>query len=177
MNPNFEHLPESWSIRSLGEFVAERSVGIVPNKTPDEFFELYSVPSHESGSPEIVSGKEIGSNKQIVEEGTVLLCKINPRINRTWVVSSFSRHQKIASTEWITFPSSVAFDPKFLSYYLRQDSLREFLSANASGVGGSLMRVKPSTIKVIYLHFSGHTNYPNGNRRCVHGQSQIRSRF
>jgi flavin reductase (DIM6/NTAB) family NADH-FMN oxidoreductase RutF len=28
-----------------------------------------------------------------------------------------------------------------------------------------------------YLHFSGHTNYPNGNRRCVHGQSKVRSRL
>jgi hypothetical protein len=27
-----------------------------------------------------------------------------------------------------------------------------------------------------YLHFSGHTNYPNGNERCVHEESsQVRS--
>jgi len=94
-----------------------------------------------------VRGGEIGSNKQIVDEGTVLLCKINPRINRSWVVSSHTANQKIASTEWITFLPNEAFEPKYLAYYLKQDAVRDFLAANASGVGGSLMRVKPATLK------------------------------
>ncbi|WP_437557543.1 restriction endonuclease subunit S [Acidithiobacillus sulfuriphilus] len=136
-----------WRLATLGEFVANRTRGIVPNKTPDTTFELFSVPSLDTGAPEIVRGKEVGSNKQIVDEGTVLLCKINPRINRSWVVSSHTAHQKIASTEWITFPPNEAFEPKYLSYYLKQDSVRDFLAANASGVGGSLMRVKPTTLR------------------------------
>lgn len=136
-----------WTQATLGDFVASRSRGIVPNKTPGKTFELYSVPSLDTGAPEIVIGAEIGSNKQIVDEGTVLLCKINPRINRTWVVSSHTVHQKIASTEWITFPPNEFFEPKYLAYYLKQDAVRDFLAANASGVGGSLMRVKPTTLK------------------------------
>jgi type I restriction enzyme S subunit len=136
-----------WRLATLGEFVANRTRGIVPNKTPDTTFELFSVPSLDTGAPEIIRGKEIGSNKQIVDEGTVLLCKINPRINRSWVVSSHTAHRKIASTEWITFPPNEAFEPKYLSYYLKKDSVRDFLAANASGVGGSLMRVKPTTLR------------------------------
>ena len=136
-----------WIQATLGDFVATRTRGIVPNKTPDTTFELYSVPSLDTGAPEIVTGSEVGSNKQIVDEGTVLLCKINPRINRTWVVSSHTPNQKIASTEWITFPPNESFEPKYLAYYLKQDTVRDFLAANASGVGGSLMRVKPTTLK------------------------------
>ena len=136
-----------WIQATLGDFVATRTRGIVPNKTPDTTFELYSVPSLDTGAPEIVTGSEVGSNKQIVDEGTVLLCKINPRINRTWVVSSQTPNQKIASTEWITFPPNESFEPKYLAYYLKQDTVRDFLAANASGVGGSLMRVKPTTLK------------------------------
>ena len=136
-----------WIQATLGDFVATRTRGIVPNKTPDATFELYSVPSLDTGAPEIVTGSEVGSNKQIVDEGTVLLCKINPRINRTWVVSSHTPNQKIASTEWITFPPNESFEPKYLAYYLKQDTVRDFLAANASGVGGSLMRVKPTTLK------------------------------
>ena len=142
----FNDLPTGWVLSTLGEHVAKRARGIVPDKTPDETFELYSVPSHENRRPEIVQGKEIGSNKQLVEEGTVLLCKINPRINRTWVVGNHSSHQRIASTEWITFPPCDMFEPRYLAYYMRQDTFREFLAGNASGVGGSLMRVKPATI-------------------------------
>lgn len=140
-------IPADWKIGLLGDYVAKRGKGITPHKTPDREFELYSVPNHEKGMPEIVTGRNIGSNKQIVEEGTVLLCKINPRINRSWVVSTYSEHWKIASTEWIAFPPSDDFEPKYLAYYLNQTTIRDFLAANASGVGGSLMRVKPTTIQ------------------------------
>jgi len=78
--------PPTWAVATLGEFLANRAIGVVPAKTPNVTFELYSVPSHGSGAPEVVAGKDIGSNKQVVSPGTVLLCKINPRINRSWVV-------------------------------------------------------------------------------------------
>lgn len=131
----------------LGDFLAKRSRGIIPASTPDDTFELYSVPAFEGKRPEVVTGGQIGSNKQIVEPGTVLLCKINPRINRAWVVGSFTRHQKIASTEWITFPPQPDVEPRYLAHYLSRKEIRDYLAANASGVGGSLMRVKASTVE------------------------------
>jgi type I restriction enzyme S subunit len=130
----------------LGDFLAKRSRGIVPASTPTETFELYSVPAFETKRPEVVTGTEIGSNKQVVEPGTVLLCKINPRINRAWTVGSFTKHRKIASTEWITFPPHPGLEPRYLANYLSRKEIRDYLAANASGVGGSLMRVKASTI-------------------------------
>lgn len=131
---------------TLGKYVGSRGKSIEPAKQPNDWFELYSVPSHPTGLPEIVMGSQIGSNKQVVEPGSVLLCKINPRINRTWVVGAHSENPKIASTEWIVFPPSEDYEPKFLAYYLQQETIRSFLATNASGVGGSLMRVKPSTL-------------------------------
>lgn len=95
----------------------------------------------------MVSGKEVGSNKQMVTSESVLLCKINPRINRVWVVGHFSQHTKIASTEWIVFPPDKRVEPRFLCYFLQQNAVRDFLASNVSGVGGSLMRVKPSTLR------------------------------
>jgi type I restriction enzyme, S subunit len=135
----------------LGQFTATKTRGVVPANTPEQTFELYSVPAFESRQPEIVTGAQIGSNKQVVEPGTVLLCKINPRINRSWVVGSFSTHSKIASTEWITFPRHDDVEPKYLAHFLSQDRIRQFLASNASGVGGSLMRVKPSVIRDVPL--------------------------
>lgn len=135
----------------LGDFVAKRSRGIVPAATPDETFELYSVPAFEGRQPEVVAGGQIGSNKQIVDPGTVLLCKINPRINRAWTVGSFTRHQKIASTEWITFPPHPDLEPRYLAHFLSRKEIRDYLAANASGVGGSLMRVKASTVEDLPL--------------------------
>ena len=147
MTNKTQKLPNSWEHITLGEIVSKRSRGIVPNKTPDQMFELYSVPSLENGKPDLVAGKEIGSNKQLVDEKTVLLCKINPRINRAWIVGAFSQYSKIASTEWITFPPNESIVSKYLAYFLKQNEVRDFLASNASGVGGSLMRVKPATIQ------------------------------
>ncbi len=130
--------------------------GINPFEFPEDVFELYSVPAHESGKPEIVKGSEIGSNKQIISEGMVLLCKINPRINRVWVVKPASGLRQIASTEWIAFEKTDHISPEYLASFLRQTDVRDYLAANASGVGGSLMRVKPSTLAEFEFKLSGH---------------------
>jgi type I restriction enzyme, S subunit len=138
--------PDHWIQMTLGDLLAGRGKSLNPTAYPDTIFELYSVPSFDKKRPEIVSGSEIGSNKQYVEKDMVLLCKINPRINRVWVVGDFSDYEKIASTEWIVFSRLSGVIPKYLAYYMSQNTFAAFLASNASGVGGSLMRVKPSTI-------------------------------
>ena len=110
-------------------------------------FELYSVPSHEHGTPEITPGRSIGSNKRTVEPGTVLLCKINPRINRVWVTGAHSDYPRVASTEWIPFFPLSQIEPRYLAWFLRQDIIRDYAAGNASGVGGSLMRVRAETFR------------------------------
>ncbi len=143
-------LPQAWVWTTLGDIRIDQSKTIEPNKFSELFFELYSVPSFELKVPEIVLGSAIGSNKQTVETGTVLLCKINPRINRAWVVGHFSDCPKIASTEWISFFKLQCLNPKYLCYYLSLKTFRDYLASNASGVGGSLMRINSHTI-VNYL--------------------------
>ena len=141
-----QSLPKNWAITYLDEIRLNRSRNIVPNKVKDQIFELYSVPSYDDKKPEIVSGNEIGSNKQIVEEETVLLCKINPRINRVWIVGNYSSHPKICSTEWIPFFKQDCVDPKYICYFLQNDEFRNFLALNVSGVGGSLTRIRPQIL-------------------------------
>ncbi|MDR3640248.1 MAG: restriction endonuclease subunit S [Humidesulfovibrio sp.] len=138
-------MPESWVLTSLGEFLSARGTTVDPARQPETRFVLYSVPSFETGSPEVVYGKEVGSTKQQVDPGDVLLCKINPRINRSWVVGVHAP-PTIASTEWIRFSPSGACQAAYLKLFLNQDCVKIFLAQNVSGVGGSLMRVKPSTV-------------------------------
>jgi len=138
-------LPKNWILMQLSDVRLDKSKVIIPNKMPSQSFELYSVPSFDAGEPEIKKGKEIGSSKLIVEEGTTLLCKINPRINRVWNVGNHSPWLKIASTEWIPFFNREEIDSDYLCFFLSSPSFRNFLASNASGVGGSLMRVKAST--------------------------------
>ena len=138
-------MPDGWVTTTLGKVRLDLSKSIDPRKSGAEMFELYSVPSFSDRRPEIVCGNTVGSSKRTVEPNSVLLCKINPRINRVWVVRDYSPHRKIASTEWLCFSELSGLFPDFLCYYLRQDSFREYLASNASGVGGSLMRVRETT--------------------------------
>ena len=141
-----KELPKGWVNVSLDEIRLDKSKTITPKQFKEKQFELYSVPIYDSGFPEIIQGNDIGSNKQIVEEDTVLLCKINPRINRVWIVGNFSSFLKIASTEWIPFFKINGIFPKFLQYFLQNNDFRNFLSLNVSGVGGSLTRIRPSIL-------------------------------
>lgn len=139
-------LPEGWEWVRLGGVNQYKSCSIDPKKFPDEIFELYSVPSSADNYPEIIEGSEIGSSKQAVQEGDVLLCKINPRINRVWKVSQYTDHPLLASSEWIVVRND-QINSNYLMRYFQSDVFRKYMLSNVSGVGGSLMRAQPKFVK------------------------------
>ncbi|WP_257266031.1 restriction endonuclease subunit S [Endozoicomonas sp. ONNA2] len=144
-------IPNGWTVIGLGEFRNKKSISFNPQNETERKLELYSVPSHSTHEPEILSNSDIGSNKQYVTTGDVLISKINPRLNRTWVVGNFTAHDKIASTEWVVFKKQNTISSAFLKYLLETVSVRDYLSHNASGVGGSLTRVKPILFDTIEI--------------------------
>lgn len=138
-----DNLPEGWAKIPLGQFRGKTAKSIDPSNFPEEIFELYSVPSFSEGMPEIISGEEIGSSKRIVEPNTVLLSKINPRINRVWIVGDKSKKRQISSPEWVEFFPTEGIEPKYLMYFMQNREFRDHLCMNVSGVGGSLTRIRP----------------------------------
>ena len=141
-------LPSSWAEVPLSEIGLLNPPSVTPSRWPDKKWELWSVPSFPSGHPERIYGRAIGSNKQLVAPNDVLLCKINPRINRVWKVAAGTDLDQIASTEWIVIRSP-AIDPDYLTYLLREPGFRTRLCANVSGVGGSLTRARPKIVSSI----------------------------
>ena len=139
-------VPGNWCWVSLKTIDQYRSSSVDPSKYPSTLFELYSVPSSANDYPEIVKGDEIGSTKQSVEKGDILLCKINPRINRVWKVSQYTENTLLASSEWIVIRNS-KIDSNYLMYCFRAPYFREYMLSNVSGVGGSLMRAQPKYVK------------------------------
>lgn len=138
--------PHYWTLTTLGQIREKTIKTIDPSKTPEQVYELYSVPVFPRGYPEVVLGKDIGSNKQIVDKDFVLVCKINPRINRVWIVGEYTDYPKIASTEWVSFKKPDGILPTFLCYYMQSSDFRDYLAQNVSGVGGSLMRARISAL-------------------------------
>ena len=130
---------------TIGAINRYRSESINPALHPDMVFEVYSVPVYETGHPEFLHGKEIGSTKQIVQKDDVLICKINPRINRVWVVADESDKQNIASSEWIVVRNQ-EYNPEFLGWYFRSSKFKTLMVSEVTGIGGSLTRAQPRRV-------------------------------
>jgi type I restriction enzyme S subunit len=111
-------------------------------------YELWSVPAFECRDPEVIKGANIGSAKLRVRPGDVLICKINPRINRVWVVQSCGEHlEQIASPEWIVFrPDPAALDSEFVAYYLSGPAFREWIASSVRGATGSHSRARADDV-------------------------------
>ena len=133
---------EYTKLKYINEYVGEN---INPMKTPDIIFEMYSVPIYETGHPEYLLGNEIASNKVIVKKNDILLCKINPRINRVWVVADESEYVSIASSEWIVIRTS-QYNPDFLAWYFRTPRFKRLMVSEVTGIGGSLTRAQPKAV-------------------------------
>jgi type I restriction enzyme S subunit len=138
-------LPSGWTEVGFEEINGFRSATINPADFPDELFELYSVPTYPTKRPEIVRGADIGSTKQGVAAGDVLICKINPRINRVWKVLPKSDKRQIASSEWIVMRAT-GINPDFLRSFFSSTAFREILCEELTGVGGSLTRAQPKRV-------------------------------
>lgn len=139
-------VPDNWCWVPLQTINQYQSSSIDPSKQPETLFELYSVPSSTNDYPEIVMGCEIGSTKQAVKKDDILLCKINPRINRVWKVSQHTENALLASSEWIIVRNSQMVSD-YLMYCFSAPYFREYMLSNVSGVGGSLMRAQPKYVK------------------------------
>ncbi|AXA70473.1 restriction endonuclease [Achromobacter insolitus] len=142
-------LPNGWAQTTIGHCQG-RTSSIDPRKFPDERFDLYSVPSYTDYRPNSTLGHEIGSTKQEVREGDVLLCKIVPHIRRGWTVPAATEHRQIASGEWIVFRNH-GLEPEYLRRFVLSDRFHEQFMKTIAGVGGSLTRARPAEAAKIEL--------------------------
>lgn len=132
----------------LGELMATKTGSVDPAKFADEVFDLYSIPAFDKGQPEVVAGSSIGSAKQVVKPGDVLLSKIVPHIRRSWVVGNDQGRRLIASGEWIVFRSD-RIDTAYLRHVLVGNPFHAQFMQTVSGVGGSLLRARPTQVAKI----------------------------
>lgn len=143
-------LPESWSLATVAEVNEYKSSSMQPKNYQGNTFELFSVPIFPKGKPEILKAEQIGSNKQFVMDKDVLVCKINPRINRVWRVPKRQKFDQVASSEWIVVRQQ-HLNSQYLTWYFRSEQFRSRLCADVTGVGGSLTRAQPKQVAKIKL--------------------------
>ena len=133
---------EYTKIKEINSYVSK---SVNPAQMPDVVFEMYSVPTFETGHPEYLYGREIASSKIVVKKNDILLCKINPRINRVWIVLDESDNPNIASSEWNEIRTD-DYNPEFLAWYFRTPQFQQRMMSEVTGIGGSLTRAQPKRV-------------------------------
>ncbi|SSZ49929.1 Uncharacterised protein [Scardovia inopinata] len=139
---------DAWEQRKLGDAMLEKVESVTPLRRNS--YALWSVPAYTNSKPELATGDKIQSTKQRILDGDILLCKINPRINRVWVVDTgnLDTSSPIASLEWIIFRTSgKSMDRQFLVDFLSSPKFRNFLLSETIGVTGSQKRVQRNSVK------------------------------
>jgi type I restriction enzyme, S subunit len=140
-----------WETHPIGDFFTEGLKSINAPESPNQTYELWSVPSFETGAPEIVTGAQVGSTKRELRDGTILLGKINPHLNRIWVVNRRTNHPMIASQEWINVTAGDKWDTGYLARLLSSPSFNRSVCATAQGMG-SLTRANTKQVAQIMVH-------------------------
>lgn len=142
--------PGHTSMRPVGSFAVKSRGSVDPSRYPEEIFELFSIPAYDSRKPEVLRGAGIGSAKKIVAPGDVLISRIVPHIQRVWVVGPSNGYRQIASGEWIVFGHSET-EPDYLRHMLLSKPFHDQFMQTVAGMGGSLMRARPSEVERIEI--------------------------
>ena len=138
------HAINAWEPRRLKSLHRQP---LLVSPVPSQTYISWSVPAFSTGEPEIVKGSEIESVKQSVNSSDVLLCRINPRINRVWVVEARKDTDlpMLASTEWVVFTGHNS-DSYFLSALFTSSRFRNMLLSEVAGVTGSQKRFQIASV-------------------------------
>ena len=137
-------LPSNWEYKRLGELGVEVKGQTRP--TPGRTYDLYSVPAFFCSQPERLNGSEIQSGKRTVMPGDVLLCKINPRINRVRWVGPADGYPLLASTEYLVLRLYDSTLIQYLQQYLSSAEFRRWIELSVEGATGSHTRAKSGPI-------------------------------
>lgn len=128
----------------IGDVASFRKVSIKPDA--GTIYHCYSLPAFDNArKPEILDGSEILSNKLHIENGDILVNKLNMRFKRIWPINSLQANS-VCSTEFVPLCPNEKVDRNYLLYILMSDDFTNALSGMRTGTSGSHQRVKPEWI-------------------------------
>lgn len=145
-------IPRGWRICRLGEAADHSRQTVDPSRSPELEYCHYSIPAFDSGKrPVAQPGKAILSNKCVVHPNTVLLSRLNPDVERVWLVGPEPGEAAIASTEFAVLCPKPPIDSAFLYCTLRSDRYRNALVGLVTGTSKSHQRVRPQALAATTL--------------------------
>ena len=145
-------IPEGWRVGTLGDVAELRKPSIKPQD--NILYTHYSIPAFDDNKkPSIDEGSTIKSNKFGINDGAVLLSKLNPSTKRIWYTGNVPDNS-VSSTEFLPFYSKNKEFTPFIYCYLNCDKNYREIANGAKGTTNSHQRIDANSILLRGLAYS-----------------------
>ena len=143
-------IPKGWSGFSLKDLALTSRNAITP--VENEVYQHFSIPSFDAyGSYSLDNGSDIKSDKFVLQEGQLLVSKLNPWFNRVvWVPKGTNM---IGSTEFVVLNPNNESESGYIYSVIKSPKFIAYCSQAATGTSHSQRRVSPDILmafKVVY---------------------------
>ena len=140
-------IPEGWEVGRFGDVVDQISDKENPFTSPDTLYHHFSIPAFDEGPwPRTERGEDIKSQKLRVFPRVILLSKLNPEIDRVWLVDVRQGDQAVCSTEFLVLRPRSPYGTTF-SYCLgRSPGFRQALRSLVTGTSKSHQRAQANAV-------------------------------
>ena len=133
-------IPVGWTVVKLSDLTEIPKKTINPQKFPETIFKHYSLPACDNGLiPENQTGKDIMSNKIILQNNTTLFSKLNPRIKRIWFTCEVQPNS-ICSTEFIPYRATNENESGYIFSIINSEAFYASVMGCVNGATGSHQR-------------------------------------
>jgi len=140
-------IPLGWRTGCFGDVVEQPRDPVNPLDSPAALFHHYSIPAYDEGqSPKVELGIDIKSLKSRVPAGVVLLSKLNPEIDRVWLVDVEPDDQAVCSTEFLVLRLLPPFTRSYVYCLARSPQLRQQIEGLVTGTSKSHQRAQAGSI-------------------------------
>jgi type I restriction enzyme S subunit len=140
-------IPEGWGVERLSEIVEMLRDHVNPLSEPASEFLHFSIPAFDEGQcPKLERGEEIKSQKWQVPPGVVLLSKLNPEIERVWLVDVKPDDRAVCSTEFLVLRPKPPYGRSYVYCLTRSPLFRQQIEGLVTGTSKSHQRAQPGAI-------------------------------
>lgn len=155
-------IPEGWDVKTLKQLIEIGKDQVNPSDSPSKMFKHLSIPIFDStGTYQLEEGKQIGSNKFILEENDLAVSKLNPWFNRVFYPEGES--DLICTTEMVVWKCEVVERKNFFYQLARSEHFISFCTQSATGTSNSHKRVNPTVMTQYKLAYENDLVKKYGN--------------
>ena len=140
-------IPEGWEVGCFGDVVEQIRDKENPLASPDAIFQHFSIPAFDENQwPKAERGKTIKSQKSRVLPGVVLLSKLNPEIERVWLVDVDASDRAVCSTEFLVLRPRPSYGTSVVYCLGCSPAFRQELGSLVTGTSKSHQRARADAV-------------------------------